>query len=78
MSKQPNDKGRSEETPSSAGTADEPKKPRIDWEDPNIPVGNAPPLPRWPLVVIGLVWVAWIVFMFVLVLSCSQAAVGTT
>ncbi len=48
---------------------DEAKKPRIDWEDPNIPVGNAPPLPRWPLAVTGLAWLAWGVFLVVMMLA---------
>jgi len=46
------------------------QKPRFDWDDPNVPVGNAPPsFPRWPLVMAALVWVAWVVFLFVMMLE---------
>jgi hypothetical protein len=54
-------------------TADEPK-PWINWEDPNIPVGNAPPLPKWPLVLSGFAWLLWVVL--VLVLSVAQHSGG--
>ena len=65
--------------PDSPGTAettspDEQRKPRINWEDPNIPVGNAPPLPRWPLAAMGLAWLVWVVFLAVMLLSVVQAA----
>ena len=53
---------------------DEQRKPRIDWEDPNVPVGNAPPLPRWPLAVVGLAWLVWVVFLMVMMLSVVQAS----
>lgn len=39
------------------------KEPRINWEDPSVPVGNAPPLPRWPLVLFTLAWLAWVMFL---------------
>ena len=45
------------------------RKRRIDWEDPNVPVGNAPPLPRWPVYVSGLAWAGWVVFLLFLVRS---------
>ena len=62
----------------SAGTSettcpDEQSKPRIDWEDPTVPVGNAPRLPRWPLAVMGLAWLVWVVFLAVMLLSIVQA-----
>lgn len=62
----------------SAGTSettspDEQRKPRIDWEDPSVPVGNAPPLPRWPLAIVGLAWLVWVVFLAVMLLSVVQA-----
>ncbi len=43
--------------------SDELKSPRIDWTDPRIPVGNAPPLPRWPLAVATIAWLAWVAFL---------------
>ncbi|MCH8244017.1 MAG: hypothetical protein IH897_15620 [Planctomycetes bacterium] len=38
----------------------------VDWEDPNIPIGNAPPLPRWRFLVAGLAWLAWVGFLVVM------------
>lgn len=46
-----------------------PKKPRVKWDDPSVPVGNAPPMARWPLVVSAIAWVAWIVFLIVMLVS---------
>ncbi|HNQ22408.1 MAG TPA: hypothetical protein PKK06_04875 [Phycisphaerae bacterium] len=43
-----------------------PKQPRINWTDPDVPAGNAPPLPRWPLVVTAVLWVGWIGFLVVM------------
>ncbi len=51
---------------SKAGSSEETGRAGIDWEDPKIPVGNSPPLPRWPLVVTGLGWLAWVVFLVVM------------
>ncbi|MGD2110871.1 MAG: hypothetical protein PVI86_15945 [Phycisphaerae bacterium] len=48
---------------SQAGSQSEQDKPRIDWSDPNVPIGNAPRLPRWPLVLMVCVWVAWLGFL---------------
>lgn len=33
------------------------------WEDPSVPAGNAPPMPKWPLPVMGVAWVAWVGFL---------------
>jgi hypothetical protein len=43
------------------------------WGDPHVPVGNAPAAPRWPLVVAGLGWLAWLAFMIGVVVTrtCS-------
>ena len=46
-----------------ADSSEEPRKPRIDWADPSVPVGNAPPLPRWPLTVSVIAWLAWVAFL---------------
>jgi hypothetical protein len=43
--------------------AETPKPPRVDWANPNVPAGNAPPLPRWPLIVSALACGLWILFM---------------
>lgn len=41
----------------------------IDWSDPNVPVGNAPPMPLWPALVAGLVWALGIVFLIMMTIS---------
>ena len=53
---------------------DERRKSRVNWDDPTVPIGNAPPLPRWPLVVTGLAWLAWVVFLITLLISRGGAA----
>ncbi len=74
MSEQLNEKDRSKNDSSATVSADEERKPRIDWEDPTIPIGNGPPLPRWPLAVSGIAWFLWIVLMLVMALSRDAVA----
>ncbi len=38
---------------------------RINWDDPNVPAGNSPPLPGWPLWVSVAAWSGWMVFLAV-------------
>ena len=33
------------------------------WEDPSVPAGNAPPMPKWPLAVMLVIWVGWVGFL---------------
>ncbi len=49
------------------------KKSRVDWGDPTVPVGNSPPMPRWPVVATALAWVAWIVFLIAMLASRYDA-----
>ena len=42
------------------------KKRGINWADPSIPVGDAPPMPYWPVAVFVAVWVGWIVFLMIM------------
>ena len=42
------------------------KKQAINWADPDIPVGDAPPLPRWPVAVFSAAWLGWIVFLMIM------------
>ncbi len=49
-------------------SADE-KKRGVDWEDPTIPVGNAPPLPKWPLMLLGVAWLASMAFLALMAVS---------
>lgn len=39
------------------------KQPKYDWDDPNIPAGDAPLMPRWPLVLSAVAWCGWLVFL---------------
>ena len=50
------------------------KKTRVNWDDPSVPVGNSPPMPRWPLVVSAMAWIAWVVFLIVMLASRYDAA----
>ena len=52
----------------------EEKKPVVDWADPSIPVGDSPPLPKWPAVVLGVAWVGWLVFLALMAVSESGPA----
>jgi hypothetical protein len=33
------------------------------WDDPSVPVGNAPPMNRWPMFVAGACWLAGVLFL---------------
>lgn len=37
--------------------------PGINWQDPSVPAGNAPPMPRWPLTAGFAVLGLWFVFL---------------
>ncbi|MCB9851381.1 MAG: hypothetical protein H6817_11830 [Phycisphaerales bacterium] len=39
------------------------KPPKYDWADPKIPAGNAPAMPRWPLIVSGAAFAFWLCFL---------------
>jgi hypothetical protein len=41
----------------------------VDWSDPDVPAGDSPPLPPWPLHVSATLWGGWIIFLAVVVLS---------
>ena len=47
---------------------------KAGWDDPNVPIGNAPPLPRWPLLVSGAAWLGWVVFLVAMLMTRTQAA----
>lgn len=38
---------------------------RVDWSDPNIPAGDSPPLPVWPLALSAALWSLWLGFLVV-------------
>ncbi len=37
----------------------------VNWDDPDIPAGNSPPLPSWPLWLSGLLWGGSIAYLLV-------------
>ena len=55
------------------GMSEERNKQRIDWDDPSIPVGDAPPMPSWPVVTFAIAWGGWVVFLIVMMLSAGPA-----
>lgn len=63
------------EKPQSVEQSDPPnkKKSRFNWEDPTVPVGNSPPIPKWPLAVVTLAWVGWVVFLFTVMLNSGSS-----
>ena len=50
-------------------TSDSSNRPRIDWSDPNVPVGDAPSVPRWPLVGAAVAWLSWVAFLITMVIA---------
>ncbi len=44
----------------------------INWNDPDVPAGNAPPMPAWPLILSGALWFAWIVFLVVTLVTQTR------
>jgi hypothetical protein len=50
------------------------KKPWIDWGDPSVPAGNAPPLPRWPLALALVLWLAWMGFLLAMMVDRWNAS----
>ena len=52
-----------------SGGSNETRRRRVDWSDPEVPAGNSPPLPAWPLVIAGVLWGACVVFLAVMVLG---------
>lgn len=45
-----------------------------NWDDPNIPCGNSPPLPWWPVALAALGWAAWIGFLIAMVVLVLRSA----
>ncbi len=55
-------------------TPKEEDKPAVDWADPSVPVGDSPPLPKWPAVVLGVAWFGWLVFLAFMAASGDNPA----
>ncbi len=41
----------------------------IDWADPSVPVGDAPPMPKWSLALTASAWLVLIVFLVLMAVS---------
>lgn len=55
-------------------SSDTPKNSRVDCADPDVPPGNAPPMPRWPLVLSAVAWIAWLVFLVLMAVERASSA----
>ena len=50
--------------------SDQPQQgPAVDWNDPNIPAGNSPPLPGWPMWLSAVMWGGFAAFLITLAVS---------
>ncbi len=77
MSKKTRNRGEESESRSGTGQSSSPEKKRgINWDDPSVPIGNAPPLPRWPLVLAAVAWFASVVFLVVMMLGRGGSGTG--
>jgi len=43
------------------------------WDDPTVPVGDAPPRSKWLLVAMATGWSAWVVFLVAMMLSVRES-----
>ncbi len=50
-------------------SADKSKKREINWDDPGVQVGNASPLPWWPVAAFAMAWAGWVTFLLVMLIS---------
>lgn len=57
--------GSSMNPPGSATKSDAPSK----WANPQVPIGNGPDLPKWPLVVSWSAWVLCLGFLIAMLLG---------
>lgn len=48
------------------------KQPKYDWEDPDVPAGDAPRMPWWPLVLSVVAWCGWLAFVAVMMVLRLQ------
>ncbi len=42
------------------------RPPRYDWDDPSVPPGDAPAMPRWPMILGAVAWGGWVIFLVVM------------
>ena len=51
----------------SASESPSPSSEQTIWQNPDIPVGDAPPVGKIPLVLFSLAWVGWLVFLAMMI-----------
>lgn len=56
-------------TMSDTNECDDSKRTGVNWNDPAVAMGNAPPMPGWPLVVSILAWLGGILFLLVMMVE---------
>ena len=56
-------------TDSQAGDSDRGHRRGVEWSDPDVPAGDSPQQPLWPLAVSAALWGGWVVFLAVIVLT---------
>lgn len=50
-------------TPQPANAQPQPARPRSIWDN-DLPAGDCPPLPRWPLSTAIVLYAIWMIFLF--------------
>ena len=61
-------------THTAADTTEAPSGSTVGWNDPSLPAGQAPPQPRWRLVLSVAVFVLWLAFLVVMVVLRMRTA----
>lgn len=49
------------------------KKSWFNWEDPAVPMGDSPPIPKWPLALVTTAWIGWVIFLFIMMLDSGSS-----
>lgn len=60
----------SPETKSESGGS---PRPRYDWADPSVPVGDAPPMPRWRLYAAAALWMGFLLFLLAMAILTRRS-----
>ena len=68
----PENKRNGEDADRSAAGDKPAKRPTYNWEDPDVPAGDAPPMPWWPLVRSAVAWCGWLAFVAVMMVLRVQ------
>ena len=58
---------------SDADEASESETEPTIWDDPSVPVGDAPPLSKGPLVALVIAWAGWTIFLVAMMITRTHA-----